>query len=54
VVDDAWATRVGPADPDEDSLLDSTHVPRQRHSRLSCQLLAHPALHGLVLHVPAA
>ncbi len=54
VVDEAWGERVGPAQGDETGMLDGTAVPRQRHSRLSCQILARPALDGLVLHVPAA
>ena len=54
LVDAAWAARVGPPDSDESSMLDSTPAPRQAHSRLSCQILASPALDGLVLHVPAA
>lgn len=54
VVDEAWAVRVGPATRDESVMLDCTAVPRQPHSRLSCQITASPALDGLVLHVPAA
>jgi 2Fe-2S ferredoxin len=53
VVDAAWAARVGPAEGDEHSMLDSTPAPRQACSRLSCQILASAALDGLVLHVPA-
>ena len=54
VVDADWAARVGPAAGDEHGLLDSTAALRQAHSRLSCQILASPALDGLILHVPAA
>lgn len=54
VVDDAWAARVGAASDDENAMLDSTPAPRQPHSRLSCQVIASPALHGLVLRVPPA
>lgn len=53
VVDEAWVARLEPSGAEENSLLDSTQVPRQMHSRLSCQILAVPALDGLVLHVPA-
>ena len=54
VVDDDWAARVGPAGDDENAMLESTPAARQPRSRLSCQVIASPALHGLVLHVPAA
>ncbi len=55
VVDEAWVGHVGRASSDETEMLNSgTAAPRQAHSRLSCQLVASPALHGLVLHVPAA
>ncbi len=54
LVDEAWAGRVGPADSDENAMLDSTSAPRQSSSRLSCQIIAGPELDGLVLHVPAA
>jgi 2Fe-2S ferredoxin len=52
VVDPAWAERVGGPDDEESILLDSTASPRQPHSRLSCQIVSHPALDGLVVHVP--
>jgi len=54
VVDADWAERVGLPDADESALLDTTEVPRQLHSRLSCQIVAGPHLQGLLLHVPAA
>jgi 2Fe-2S ferredoxin len=54
VVDAAWVARVGAAGDDENAMLDSTPAPRQPHSRLSCQIIASPALDGLLLHVPAA
>ena len=53
VVDGAWAARVGAAGDDENAMLDSTPVPRQATSRLSCQIIVGPALDGLLLHVPA-
>jgi 2Fe-2S ferredoxin len=33
-------------------MLDIVIAPRQRGSRLSCQLMASAALDGIVLHVP--
>ena len=53
VVDEAWVARLLPICAEENSLLDSTAAPRQPNSRLSCQIVAGPALDGLVLHVPA-
>ena len=53
VVGDAWVALLEPRGAEENSLLDSTAAPRQPHSRLSCQIVAGPALDGLVLHVPA-
>ena len=54
VVDDAWAERVGQPESNEDTMLEAAlQVPRQTHSRLSCQIKATAALDGLVLHVPA-
>jgi ferredoxin, 2Fe-2S len=54
VVDEAWADRVGLPDRDEAAMLEATLVPRQVHSRLSCQIVARPELDGLRLHVPEA
>ncbi len=53
VVDEAWVARVGPAGDDESVMLDSTSAARQPASRLSCQIIASPALDGLLLHMPA-
>ena len=36
----------------EDDMLDSTAVPRQEGSRLSCQVIMTPALAGLEVHLP--
>jgi ferredoxin len=33
-------------------MLDAVEAPRTAHSRLSCQIIADPALDGLVLKVP--
>lgn len=54
VIDDAWAEKVGEAGDEESMMLDSTPAPRQPHSRLSCQIVAHGGLDGLVVHVPQA
>ena len=54
VVDLAWAAQVGPVGDDENAMLDGTAAARQPNSRLSCQIIASPALHGLLLHVPPA
>ena len=48
-----WASRTGPATDMEDPMLDMTEVERGPTSRLSCQIIADPALDGLILHVPA-
>lgn len=53
VVDAAWAERVGCADANEAAMLEATEVPRQPHSRLSCQIFARADLDGLLLHIPA-
>ena len=53
VVDEHWVGRLDPISNDELGMLDNTEVPRQPRSRLSCQILACPALDGLVLHIPA-
>ncbi|MGA1232616.1 MAG: 2Fe-2S iron-sulfur cluster-binding protein [Lutimaribacter sp.] len=36
----------------EDAMLDAVEAPRTVQSRLSCQIIADPALDGLVLKVP--
>jgi len=38
--------------PTEDAMLDSTLCDRQDNSRLSCQLIASDAMHGLVVTMP--
>lgn len=45
-VDEAWMDRVGPANADEDDLLDSSDH-RRANSRLSCQIKFDDALDGL-------
>ncbi|MFM7506737.1 MAG: 2Fe-2S iron-sulfur cluster-binding protein [Rubrivivax sp.] len=54
VVDPAWADVVGPPGDEERVMLQSAPAAPRTGSRLSCQIEAKPALHGLVLHVPAA
>lgn len=52
VVDAAWLAACPPMDEVENAMLEIVTSPRQPGSRLSCQLIAGPALDGLVLHVP--
>jgi ferredoxin, 2Fe-2S len=52
-VDDAWAPRLPAPSDNERAMLDCTAAPRQPGSRLSCQIQLTPALHGLVVRVPA-
>jgi 2Fe-2S ferredoxin len=52
VVDDAWLALCPPMGEVENAMLDIVSSPRQSGSRLSCQLIASPALDGIVLHVP--
>ncbi len=52
VVDAQWFARVGEAVGDERDILE--FVPGRRpHSRLTCQIVMHEGLDGLVVHVPA-
>ncbi len=52
-VEPAFTGLTGEASAMESDLLDMTEAPRRPESRLSCQLIASPALDGLVLRVPA-
>ncbi len=52
IVDAAWADRLPPISPDEESMLEMTAVPRQPTSRLSCQITLYPTLDGLVANLP--
>ena len=52
IVDPAWAARLPPISPDEESMLEMTAVPRQATSRLSCQITLYPALDGFVAGLP--
>ena len=51
-VDEAWFSKTGEIDDIEDSMLEMTDVEREHNSRLSCQIIASPALDGLILYVP--
>ncbi len=50
VVDPEWFDKVGPANRDEDDLLDSSDH-RVATSRLSCQIDFTPALDGLKIRI---
>lgn len=52
VVDDAWVSKVGPADGVEISMLECTEAPAEPNSRLCCQIFMTDELEGLVLRVP--
>ena len=52
VVDPAWAARLPPVSEEEDAMLDSTAVPREPTSRLSCQITLYPTLDGLTAGLP--
>ena len=47
-----WAPRLPPPSDDEAAMLEMTAAPREAGSRLSCQLVLTPELHGLTLHLP--
>lgn len=53
IVDPDWAARLPPPAPDEQAMLEMTAAPRQATSRLSCQIMLHPTLDGLVVRLPA-
>lgn len=53
IVPAEWAARLPPPGSDELAMLDMTAAPREPGSRLSCQLLVTPELHGLTLRLPA-
>lgn len=53
IVDGAWYPLVGEATGDERDIL--AFVPeRQPRSRLTCQIVLHQGIDGLVVHVPPA
>jgi 2Fe-2S ferredoxin len=52
IVDAAWTEHVATAQGEEEDMLGLTAVPRQPHSRLSCQIELRAELDGLVVHLP--
>mgnify|MGYP003408303981 FL=1 len=52
IVEAAWVERVATAQGEEDDMLGLTAVPRQPHSRLSCQIKASAALDGGSVALP--
>ncbi len=52
LVEESWLGKTGEVDDIEDTMLEMTDVERQHNSRLSCQIIASPALDGLILFVP--
>lgn len=53
LVDLPWRDCLPPPDPQERDMLDMTAAPREAGSRLSCQIVLTPGLHGLRVRVPA-
>jgi len=53
LVPEEWAGRLPAPSSDEDAMLEMTAAPREPGSRLSCQLVVTPQLHGLVLKLPS-
>jgi len=53
IVPPDWAERLPPPGSDELAMLDMTAAPREPGSRLSCQLVVTPELHGLTVRLPA-
>ena len=51
VVDKDWFHKVGPANPDEEDMLDLA-VDLQPTSRLGCQIEVTPELEGLIVNIP--
>lgn len=54
LVDADWTQAVGAPDASEAAMLEITEAPKTEFSRLSCQIVSSPALHGLILYVPGA
>lgn len=52
IVEPSWADRLVAPSADERAMLEMTAAPRQATSRLSCQIVLSPALHGLVVQLP--
>lgn len=53
IVAPEWAARLPPPSGDEEAMLEMTAAPREAGSRLSCQLVVTPELHGLTVRTPA-
>lgn len=51
-VDEAWASKLPPPQPNELEMLDCAAAERRANSRLSCQIALTPEMQGMVLHVP--
>lgn len=47
-----WTEQLCPPSEEETELLDGTVEPRQAHSRLSCQVMLHEKLDGLIVRLP--
>ena len=51
VIEKNWFSKVGPANPDEEDMLDLA-VDLQPTSRLGCQIEVTPELEGLIVNIP--
>ena len=51
VIDKDWCDKVGPANPDEEDMLDLA-VDLQATSRLGCQIQVNKELDGLIVNIP--
>ena len=51
VIEKDWFSKVGPANPDEEDMLDLA-VDLQPTSRLGCQIEITPELDGLIVNIP--
>ena len=51
VIEKGWFGKVGPANPDEEDMLDLA-VDLQPTSRLGCQIEVTPELDGLIVNIP--
>ena len=51
IIDKNWFSKVGPANPDEEDMLDLA-VDLQPTSRLGCQIEVTPELDGLIVNIP--
>ena len=51
VIEENWFSKVGPANPDEEDMLDLA-IDLQPTSRLGCQIEVTPELDGLIVNIP--